>query len=237
VRERIASQILFSGVDWSTTRAYHTAESPGDIRVNLRGREAKGIVKPGTEYDAVHKAIASGLEKYIDPDTGKHVVERVFRRDELYWGPYVDLAPDLIVHLADYSYTFDWYIPTVRNGAQGNPRIVDRLTGKFTTNCGYHRTDGILMLCGANICKGAQLNPAQIYDVTPTVLYLLGLPIPTDMDGRVLTESIKAELLDRRPVEHRAPTSPTTEVVPPAETYSEAEAETVAQRLRELGYL
>jgi len=226
-----------SMIDWTATRTYHTAEFPGDIRGNMRGREVQGIVEPGAECESVCEAIRSGLEGFVDPDTGKRVVERVFRRDELYWGPYVDLAPDLIVHLADYSYTFDWRIPVARSGARSNLPVVDALTGQYTANCGYHRPNGIVMLYGTDIRKGVQLDPAQIYDVVPTALHLLGLPIPADMDGRVLTGAIKADLLDRRPVEHGAPTSPVAEVDSSEEVYSEAEAEAVADRLRGLGYL
>ena len=68
LRERVASQILFSGVDWSTTRAYHTAEFPGSIRVNLKGREVNGIVEPGAEYEVVCETIQSELKAAIaDP--------------------------------------------------------------------------------------------------------------------------------------------------------------------------
>ncbi|MBS3785128.1 MAG: alkaline phosphatase family protein, partial [Anaerolineae bacterium] len=85
LREQVASQILFSGVDWSKTQAYHTAEFPGSIRVNLKGREVNGIVEPGSEYQRVCEEIGSALEELVDPDTGERIVERVFRRDELYW--------------------------------------------------------------------------------------------------------------------------------------------------------
>lgn len=237
LRQRVVSQILFSGVDWSTTQAYHTAEFPGSIRVNLKGREVKGVVEPGAEYESVCKAIRSGLEGYVDPDTGKRVVQRVFRREELYWGPYLDIAPDLIVELADYGYTFDWYMPITPNGTRDDLPVVDALTGDYAVNCGYHRPNGILMLCGADIRKGVHLHPAQIYDVTPTVMYLLGLPIPAEMDGRVLMESIKADRLDRQPIERSGPTSASTETLAPGQVYSEEEAEAIVDRLRSLGYL
>lgn len=237
LRERVASQILFSGVDWPTTQAYHTAEFPGSIRVNLKGREVHGCVEPGAEYEAVCEAIRSGLEAYVDSHTGRRLVERVLRRDELYWGPYVDLAPDLIVQLADYSYTFDWYIPVSRDGARSDLPVVDALSGKYAVDCGYHRPDGILMLWGTGIREGVRLGSSQIYDVMPTALYLLGLPIPPDMDGRVLTEAIVADLLARWPVERGEPTLPVAPVVPSGQPYSEEEAEAVAERLRNLGYL
>jgi predicted AlkP superfamily phosphohydrolase/phosphomutase len=237
LRERVSSVQILSMIDWATTRAYHTAEFPGDIRVNLKGREVKGIVQPGTEYDAVYETIRAGLEAFTDPDTGKRIVERVYRRDELYWGPYVDLAPDLIVHPADYSYTFDWRAPVNGSRAPGRRPIIDALTGDYAVNCGYHRPNGILMLYGADIRQGMHLNPAQIYDVIPTALYLMGLPIPVDMDGRVVTGAIEADVLDRRPIEQAAPTSPVPGVAAAEQLYTEAEAEAVASRLRDLGYL
>jgi arylsulfatase A-like enzyme len=93
------------------------------------------------------------------------------------------------------------------------------------------------MLYGSDIREGVQLDPAQIYDVIPTALYLLGLPIPADWDGQVLKKAINAALLDRRPVERRAPTSPVAEATSSRQTFSEAEEQIVAQRLRDLGYL
>jgi predicted AlkP superfamily phosphohydrolase/phosphomutase len=237
LRERVASQILFAGVDWSMTHAYHTAEFPGSIRVNLKGREVNGIVEPGAEYEAVCEAIRSGLEGYVDPDTGKRVVERVFRREELYWGPQLDAAPDLIVHLADYSYTFDWYIPVAPNGARSDLPVVDVLSGRYAVNCGYHRPRGILILYGAGIRKGLHLGPAQIYDVIPTALYLMRLSIPADLDGRVLTEAIEADLLDHQPIAWSDPTSVSSGTPSPEHVYSDEESEAVADRLRTLGYL
>ncbi len=237
VHEQVTSQLRFSGVDWSKSQAFHTAEFPGSIRINLKGREVNGAVEPGAEYEAVCKTIKSQLENYRDPDTGKRVVQRVFRREEIYWGTCLVNAPDLIVHLADYSYTFEWHMPQNGNGNRKSLPIVDALTGKYATSCGYHRLNGILMLYGANIRKGVQLDPAQIYDVAPTILYLLGLPVPSDMDGRVVKEAIQADLLNRRFVKHRAVTAKASQGASSEEPYSEMEAEKVANRLRDIGYM
>jgi len=237
LRQQVASQLLFSGIDWSSTKVYHTAEFPGSLRINLKGREVNGIVEPGSEYEAVCETLKQDLEGYLDPETGKRVFERVFRRDELYWGSYLETAPDLIAHLADYSYTLDWYIPLARNDAKNNLPIIDELTGKYASNCGSHRHNGILMLYGTDIRKGVKSRPAQIYDVIPTALYLLGLPIPNDMDGEVLTKAIKPELLKSRPVEWSDSSSSLTTPPSSGEAYSEGESETIEDRLRSLGYL
>ena len=103
-------------------------------------------------------------------------------------------------------------------------------------NCGSHRLDGIVMLYGDDIREGVQLDPAKIHDVIPTALYLLGLPIPTDMDGQVLTTAIKADLLERQPIELGDSVSSMGDMASD-QTFSEEEAEAVANRLRDLGYL
>jgi predicted AlkP superfamily phosphohydrolase/phosphomutase len=239
LREQVASQILFSGVDWSQTLAYHTAEFPGSIRINLSGREVNGCVAPGAEYDAVCEAIQSKLEAYTDPTTSKKLVERVFRREEVYWGPYVETAPDLIVHLADYAYTIDWYVPVSRDGTRQDLPIIDALTGRYAVNCGSHRLDGILMLHGPDIRSDVQLHSNQIYDIAPTLLYLLEQPIPADMDGRVLTEAFVVDRLDRQLLKRddlfsqlQLEDSHALE-----HAYSAEESEVLAARLRSLGYL
>jgi predicted AlkP superfamily phosphohydrolase/phosphomutase len=237
LRERIASEFLFSGVDWSRTLAYHTAEFPGSLRINMKGREVNGIVKPGEDFEAVYEAIRSGLERYEDPETGRKIVKRVFRREEIYWGPYLDKAPDLIVALDDDSYTFDWYIPMAHKSTQRALPIVDALRGKYAANCGSHRPEGILMLQGKNIRSGVQIGSARIYDVMPTVLYLMGLPVPATMDGHVLTEAIEDHVLKKKPVVIEEVTESPSKTPSNDDPYSDEDEEAVAHRLRDLGYL
>jgi len=235
LRERLASQTVFSGVDWTRTRAYHTAEFPGSIRINLRGRETQGIVVPGAEYDAVCADLQTRLQALTDPQSGRRIVARVFRREELYSGPQLAKAPDLTVHLADYAYTFDWYMP-VGNGKDKLP-VIDDLRGKYAVNCGYHRPDGILMMAGTGIRSGPMPAPANIEDVIPTILYLLGVPVPEDMDGQVLTTAVLPEQLRIHEIEFGPPLLGGAHDEADGELYTAEEAEAVKNRLRDLGYL
>jgi arylsulfatase A-like enzyme len=93
------------------------------------------------------------------------------------------------------------------------------------------------MLCGSDIRDRTQLEPARIQDLAPTILYLLGLPIPADMDGQVITEAIKADLLNRRPVNRTVSALPSSETHTSGQVYSDEESQAVADRLRALGYL
>ena len=164
-------------------------------------------------------------------------MERVFKRGELYWGPQAHLAPDLIVHLADYGYTIDWNLASSRGDSRNRLPVLDTLTGAYASNCGSHRLNGILMLHGKDIRTGVHLEPSRIYDVAPTALYLLGLPIPSELDGRVLTSALEPELLTNRPVEESIPDNWSENGPSGDGIYSREDEDAITDRLKRLGYL
>ena len=86
---------FWPNVDWSKTRAY--AMGLGEIYINVKGREGKGIVQPGSEYEALRKEIAERLVQLTDPKTGLRVVSKVFTREEAYGSFDADVIPDLFV--------------------------------------------------------------------------------------------------------------------------------------------
>ena len=100
---------------------------------------------------------------------------------------------------------------------------------------GTHRLDGIFMAMGDIIRQGEQIRNAQILDLAPTILYMLGQPIPDDMDGRVLIEILKEEFLQKNPPRYDRSRYDTTtnEIV----AYSDEESQNVAEMLKGLGYL
>ena len=72
----------------------------------------------------------------------------------------------------------------------GNEQIWEDLGKAY----GSHHKDGILYAYGANMKQGFKAPNAQIYDLVPTVLHSMGLPLPYSFDGRVLDE-----LFDEQP--------------------------------------
>ncbi len=78
------------------TQAYsfNVAQSNG-IMINLAGREPTGIVKP-EEYVEVRNRIIKELNSVVDEQEGRKVIDRVFRMEEIYWGPHIENAPDII---------------------------------------------------------------------------------------------------------------------------------------------
>jgi predicted AlkP superfamily phosphohydrolase/phosphomutase len=174
---------LFSGgtfwenVDWSRTRAY--AMGIGQVYFNLRGRESQGIVSPGAEATALADELKSKLLTLQDPDDGTPIVRAVYKRDDIYSGPYLNNAAELQVGMND-GYRVSWQ--TTLGGSP--PGIVYKNDRKWSADHGgydFAVTPGILV-------SGRPINTREprIIDLAPTVLKYFGLSIPTDIDGKPL---------------------------------------------------
>ncbi|HUS71383.1 MAG TPA: alkaline phosphatase family protein [Anaerolineae bacterium] len=224
-RQQLQERVFFSfrEVDWSRTRAYSMGNY-GQIFVNLRGREPGGCVSPGHEYEELLDELTERLHSLEDPESGERVVERVFRASDLYSGGYVDRAPDLMFMTRGMEYK-----------AQGlsdftSPRVLEPVYGCT----GNHRMEGILAVQGQGVVNEAgTVVGAAIEDLAPTILYMLGVPVPGDMDGRVLESVFTPEFLSTHPVEY----GETMPSAPQGRGYSLEEEEELSQRLKGLGYV
>ncbi|MDX2039089.1 MAG: alkaline phosphatase family protein [Isosphaeraceae bacterium] len=221
--ERLAESAFLSRrhIDWSKTKAYAQGNF-GQIFINKRGRQPMGCVEPD-EVRPLIDSIKAGLMELKHPETGRPLVERVVEAHEIYQGPHAELAPDLTVVLEDWRYR------TIGLHDFTTNQVISPAFGPT----GDHRMEGVIIAHGAGIRPGAEPRGATLLDIAPTVLHLLGVPVPTDMDGRVLTE-----LLDDA---HAAPMYEAnvgggSESVEPA-AYSEEEDAAIQQRLADLGYL
>jgi predicted AlkP superfamily phosphohydrolase/phosphomutase len=210
-------------IDWSATRAFAGNHTEQGIYINLKGREPRGIVSPGKEYEELREHISARLSAVIDPDTGEHVVERVYKREELYQGPYVGHAADLFLRLGGGRYLAQREL---------HHRQLFRLADKTS---GTHRMNGVFVLKGAGVKRGATVEGLRIIDVAPTVLYAMGLPIPDDMDGRMAVEVFEDGVIRKQPVLYvRAAEAPTHGA---SAVYGHEEEERIKESLRSLGYL
>lgn len=165
---------FFPNVDWSRTRAYALGLS--GLYLNIRGREAHGIV-PESEAAALFQEISSGLLALRDDD-GQAPVSHVYSPADLYHGPYVKSAPDLIVGYADgYRVSWESAVGKVTETIlEDNPKAWS----------GDHCVDPLLVpgVLFSNLPLSAD-NPG-IEDVAPTLLDLFGVPRPGWMDGFAL---------------------------------------------------
>ena len=210
-----------AAVDWSRTQAVYSPA--GGIRFNVRGREPQGVISAAAA-DKLATELTTALLDIADPATGQHPIQAVYRREELYHGPYVSHAPDLIVEprRADDNPAYN----TIYEYGFGSDFL--RSSGDFTGN---HALDGILAAVGPGIPAG-RINHARLLDIAPTILHALDLPLPPDLDGSVLplwSQPQEIKWLDG----DEAP-SPGLTI---DEALSAEESATVEDRLRSLGYL
>ena len=182
-------------------------------------------MEPGAEYEALCDEIVANLKQLADPETEKPVFENVYKREELYQGPYVQYAPDVIVETGALPYQ------------EGDNLFARQLFEKLDKVhlTGKHHPDGILLIAGKEIAQGQSLNNIHIRDVAPTILYLLDQKIPVDMDGRVIEELFSNDVLKRRPVEldHDIISAADGEEL----RFGDKESAELEKRLKDLGYL
>ncbi len=232
----MASQFFFSRIDMNLTKAY-AEESKNFIWVNLQGRDPRGTVRPGLEYEQIRDYIINELTNERGSEDNQPVVDKVYRREDLYFGENLHKAPDLVVtfkkggYVPRPSYTVD---PSVVLTTIPRDRL-EKLESNTRENA-RHLPNGILLMKGKGIKRGQRIEGAHIMDLAPTILYLIGLLVPTDMDGKVLEAAFDEEFLMDNPINRGGPELPTG----PSEkyaAYSPQEEEAIRERLGDLGYL
>lgn len=209
---------------WAETLDYATA----GIWVHVRGRYPLGCVAPGAEYDDVRRQIVSGLSSLHGPD-GMRVFRGVHPREELYHGPFVEEAPDLVaVCAAEFGVVNE----SLRRDLRARALFAPFDEAGFT---GTHDPSGIYLFAGRDVRRQGAHAEYPIESIAPTILYLLGLRIPRGMDGPVCTSAIDPAVVQSRPVEFLDDEGP---VAPLAAGWTSAEDEArVAEHLRSLGYM
>ena len=200
--------------------------------INLKGREPQGTVEL-EDYDQLREQIVSRLFRLVDPDTGEKVVHSVYKREELYRGRHLEKAADLIVRWSDGGYHSVQRFGTKEESVFGD-LLSFHLTNLEFSGC--HRMDGIFAAKGKNIRNGTKIEGAQIIDVAPTILYLLGLPVPEDMDGEVLRDIFSQGYLESYPIKY-CKVEADASGGSAQEDYSDADSDAIRERLKALGYI
>jgi predicted AlkP superfamily phosphohydrolase/phosphomutase len=180
VKERNVEMLFDQGqfwenVDWSKTRAY--AMGLGEMYVNLKGRESQGIVNPGGEYDALKLELKSRLVTMTDPETMEHPVRRVLAREEIYRQFDPNMIPDLFVTNND-GYRVSW-----QTSLGGIPKNLIEPNKQVWS--GDHCSVDPEIVKGIFFYnhKLATSRAPYIADIYPTVLGLLDVKAPYELDG------------------------------------------------------
>ena len=166
---------LLRGVDWSRTRAYSLGL--GGIYLNLRGREGEGVVDPA-EAEALKTEIARGLSGLIDPKDGSAAIREARTREDLYKGPFVGEAPDLLVHFAS------GYRASSATSMGGVAATTFEDNRKKWS--GDHIVDPSLVPGILFLDRPFRGENARLEDLAPTILDALGVPKGPLMEGSSL---------------------------------------------------
>lgn len=218
-------------VDWDETQVYSMGH---EIYLNLAGREPRGTVQPGPEAEQLLQDISERLMGLEDPETGQRVIERIYRREELYHGPVAHRSADLVV-FSSPNYAIPDHLEKKHGALFERPSIDE--WGLVT--CAEHtsQVNGIFVAHGPYVKKGEWIEGANIMDLAPTVLYLSGLPIPRDMDGKVLRRMLTEPYLSENPVVFAEEEELDLQPERVESHYSAEEEKELEARLRRLGYI
>lgn len=237
LRQRVKSHLVFSEIDWRNTKVYCFGRESTNLFINLKGRFPTGIVTPGQEYEDLRNELIDKLMELRDPESGEVVVDKVLKSEEVYHGGCLDSAPDLLVTWKNGEYT-SWPGYDDKNCSIFESALDHSDFNEWSglKKGGNHRPNGIFIMNGQEINTNLEILGAEIIDLAPTTLFTMGAPIPSDMDGKVLTASFNhAYIQSKSPEFCEAGVSHPAQ--PPAFNYTEQQAKQIEERLRNLGYI
>ena len=162
-------------VDWSRTRAWAAGGYYARLNLNVEGREPQGII-PADRYEEERDAMIAELATITDPE-GRPIGVRGHKPEDLYRSV-TNVPPDLIVYFGD----LEWR--SVGSVGIGSVWTFENDTGPDEAN---HAQHGIIVIADPQRpAAGQKLDGLQIYDVAPTLLTMLGQPIPDQVRGKVI---------------------------------------------------
>jgi predicted AlkP superfamily phosphohydrolase/phosphomutase len=158
-----------------TRRSFKTPNNDayGAIRVNLAGREPRGLVSPGKEYDEFCETLAGDLMDFINVTTGEPLVKAVLRSADLYEGENMHYLPDLLVEWNRSAPVSEVFSPKT-----------GRIAGEYKKcRTGDHTSEGLVFLSGPSIAPGQLRTPVSVMDLAPTIASFTGVELD-GVDGR-----------------------------------------------------
>jgi predicted AlkP superfamily phosphohydrolase/phosphomutase len=182
IRARAALEDVFDDVskplgadfDWEHTSAYAPSHS------SFPAGYADIFLSADFEPECLAE-LRDDISHLSDPQSGKLLAATIYTTEVFGTGRYMPREPHLLL-LPNDGITFRLSL--------GNERIWDdvRMRHDPSKVCGVHHIDGVLYAYGGGIKRGFHAPHAEIYDIVPTVLHSMGLSVPGEFDGRVLSE-------------------------------------------------
>ncbi len=168
-------------IDWNKSKV--VSQSAGSFYINREGKEKEQLL------DQLERELVA----LRNPNTDKKVIDRTFRKKDIFSGPFVDIAPDLVALPGE---------ATEINGSLGKSEIFWNKHHWQAT----HAMDGMFLFYGPDFRKGGYNGRASLLDIMPTILHVMGAAVPKDVDGKVLQDFFaEGSEAKRRKVAFREP--------------------------------
>jgi predicted AlkP superfamily phosphohydrolase/phosphomutase len=183
-RDELDINLFLSMIDWDRTIAFSEGVG-GGIYIN-----------PGTlsadKYAAAVEKLTEELKQVRGPD-GRLAVADVCRKEDIYHGECADDAPDMIAVCSP-----GYQVIAANEFLYFDRDYQDKLFLSHRWSA-RHESHGIFLMKGPGILKGVELDRCSVFDVAPTVLYVMGESVPEFMDGRILEDAVSRDFLIQNP--------------------------------------
>lgn len=212
---------MFSNLDWKNTTAYCRTPSSNGINIRIARNSGETGIKP-EDYETFRDHLIRDLEELRDPETEERIITKIHKREEIFPGPAMKDAPDLLLVLNDFGFV----------SIKDKKPIIE----KRKEVAGTHHPEGVFFAYGPGIKQGKVIDMRNITDVGATLLYSLGLDVPSDFEGQVPESIFTEQHLAEKPVVIGAATNFQANY-DESESMSEDENEKLIAQLRMLGYM
>lgn len=212
---------MFAFLDWTKTIAYCRTPSSNGINIRVAREPGQSGIKP-EEYESTRNRLIRDLELLVDEKTGERIIAEIHKREDVFSGAAMEDAPDLLLVLRDCGFV------SIKNKL---PAVEPR-----PEPIGTHHPDGVFIACGPGISHGKTIGRRKIMDVGATLLYSLGLPVPSDFEGQVPEAMFTNEHKTVHPVVIGAATTGGGKDSA-VEGMSQEEQEKIMAQLQMLGYM
>lgn len=209
-------------IQWENTKAFSyegSGTNYAGIQILRKELFSQGALH-SDEYKDLRDELCDKLKRYKDPQTNKRVIDEIFLKEQIFHGDNMHLMPDIILKLKKNYVTSTFTSSSVSSVVSSDKELIHTESGVFIAN-------------GPIFKKGLKIADVNIVDIAPTLLYILDIPIPKDMDGNVLklVFNEKSPLFEKE-IEYQEPKKIVEDF-----QFTHRETEEIRDRLRALGYI
>jgi predicted AlkP superfamily phosphohydrolase/phosphomutase len=194
VRSKIGRKFILStgsssNIDFNKTKAYYHSVCSRGIRINVKDKYAEGFVEIN-DYEKLRNEIINYLREIKDPESNELIVKNIYKWEDIYGENAVNDPLDIIFDLKEEYGAQELLQPPdgVKNLLKSRNQPLTYISKPgFYDWMGDHLPNGVLFIHGNNIKSNLKID-ASVLDIVPTILALMNIPIPNNLDGNVIEE-------------------------------------------------